>query len=136
MPKKKRLKLMRADEPNLNAETLQDLEKISRDPLFLDELIAEFIDENRKTIPRFEKALLALRYEEIKDILHALKGSALSIGAITLMMTCKRIEKMTQAEMEMHTQEILQSLKQVCYVLWDELAEYRQQRSQFLSLRN
>lgn len=136
MPKKKRLKLLRADEPNLNAETLQDLEKISRDPLFLDELIVEFIEENRKTLPSFEKALLALRYEEIKDILHALKGSALSIGAISLMMTCKRIEKMTQAEMEIHTQEILQSLKQVCYVLWDELAEYRQQRSQFLSQRN
>lgn len=136
MPKKKRLKLIRADEPNLNAETLQDLEKISRDPLFLDELIVEFIEENRKAIPRFEKALLALRYEEIKDILHALKGSALSIGAITLMMACKRIEKMSQAEMEMHTQEILQSLKQVCYVLWDELGEYRQQRSQFTSQRN
>lgn len=136
MPKKKRLKLIRADEPNLNAETLQDLEKISRDPLFLDELIVEFVEENRRTIPRFEKALMAMRYEEIKDILHALKGSALSIGATTLMMTCKRIEKMTQSEIENHTQEILQSLKQVCYVLRGELEEYRQQRNQFFPVRS
>lgn len=135
-PKKRRLKLIRADEPNLNAKTLEDLEKISRDPNFLDELIVEFIEENRKMIPRFEKALLWMRYEEIKEILHALKGSAVSIGAVTLTMTCKRIEKMTQAEMENHTQEILQSIKQVCFVLWDELEEYRQQRCQFLSERS
>ena len=136
MPKKKRLKLIRADEPNLSAKTLEDLEKISRDPHFLDELIVEFIEENRKMIPRFEKSLLWMRYEEIKEILHALKGSAVSIGAVTLMMTCKRIEKMTQAEMESHTQEILQSIKQVCFVLWDELEEYRQKRCQFLPERS
>ena len=135
-PKKRRLKLIRADEPNLNAKMLEDLEKISRDPNFLDELIVEFIEENRKMIPRFEKALLWMRYEEIKEILHALKGSAVSIGAVTLMMTCKRIEKMTQSDMESHTHEILQSIKQVCFVLWDELEEYRRQRGLFLRERS
>jgi two-component system sensor histidine kinase RpfC len=133
LPKKRRLKLLFSEEPNLTVQTLDDLEKISRDPHFLDDLILEFIAENRKIMIRFESALLHLKFEEIKEILHALKGSAVSIGAVSLKMLCKRIEKMTKIDQEIYSSEILQAIKQVCYVLCEELEAYRQQRNQYLS---
>lgn len=130
IPIKNRLKLQRVEEPNLSLRTLEDLETVSRDPQFLDELIREFITENGQLIVRFEAALLMLDYEEIKEILHALKGAAVSIGAISLKMICKRIEKMNLSEMETYTQEVLQALKQTFNILCEELEEYRQQRRQ------
>lgn len=129
---KKRLKWIYADEPNLSVQTLEDLEKISRDPYFLDDLISEFISENKKTIARFENSLLTLKYEQIKEILHSLKGSAVSVGARSLLMTCRQIEKMSEIELEIHAQEILQIIKQSCYALCEELEQYRQHRNNFL----
>lgn len=132
-PKAKRLKLLYSDSHHLNLKTLNDLEKISRDPGFLEELIRDFVHENRKTLKRFETSVLAKNFEEIKEILHSLKGSALSIGAMSLMTTCKRIEKMTQNDIESRAQEILQVMKQVCYVLYEELEKYCRQRSYMTS---
>jgi len=136
LPIKKRLKLQRAEEPNLSFRTLEDLETVSRDPHFLDELILEFITENGRLMVRFEAALLMLNHEEIKEILHALKGAAVSIGAVSLKMICKRIEKMNQSEMEMYTQEILQVVKQSFNILCEELEEYRHQRRQLFFVEN
>ena len=129
---KRRLKWVHADESNLNIQTLEDLEKISRDPYFLDDLICEFISENKKSIARFENSLITLKYEQIKEILHSLKGSAVSVGAKSLLMICRQIEKMNETELEIHTEEILQIIKQSCFALCEELEEYRQSRNGFL----
>ena len=82
----------------IELKTLQDLEEVSSDPEFLDELIQEFITENKKTISKFEDAVQVENIEEIKDILHYLKGAAVSVGAMELLQYCKKIEKLNSQE--------------------------------------
>ena len=133
---KRRMKFLHHEGKNLNTKTLSDLEKISRDPRFLDELLIEFISENKKMIDRLESSVLSSRHEEIKEILHAIKGSAVSIGANSLMNICKRVEKISPSDIDRNKQEILQKMKQVCHVLCEELEEYRFQRKHCIAEDN
>ena len=133
---KRRIKFLHQEGKNLNIKTLSDLEKISRDPLFLDELLIEFVSENKKMICRLESSLLSSRHEEIKEILHALKGSAVSVGANSLLNICKRVEKISSSDIDRNKQEILQKMKQVCQALCEELEEYRFQRKHCMTEDN
>ena len=127
---KSRLKLWHPDETILELQNLSDLEKVSKDPKFLDDLILEFITENKKLLQSLEVALYQLDIDEVKVILHALKGSGLSIGAVSLKMMCKRIEKLNPFELEACSSEILQELKMVFNELCEELEKYRKIRRQ------
>jgi two-component system sensor histidine kinase RpfC len=127
---KSRLKLWHPDETILELQNLSDLEKVSKDPKFLDDLILEFITENKKLLQSLEVALYQLDIDEVKVILHAVKGSALSIGAVSLKMMCKRVEKLNPFEMEACSSEILQELRMVFNELCEELEKYRKIRRQ------
>ncbi len=129
---KKGYKWVHFDEPNLTFHTLQDLENISDDPYFLDELINEFIIENKKIIKRFERAFFCFHYEQIREILHFLKGSAVSVGGRSLLMACRQVEKMTDAELKSHAEEILRVISRTCDVLCEELKRYLQERKSYL----
>lgn len=127
---KSRLKLWHPSETVLELQNLSDLEKVSKDPKFLDDLILEFITENKRLLQSLEIALRELKIDEVKEILHAIKGSALSIGAISLKLMCKRIEKLNPLEMEACSNEILQELRVVFSKLCEELEKYRKMRRQ------
>jgi len=135
MPKS-RLRLLQPTEKVLNLQSLKDLEKVSKDPRFLDDLILEYVTENRKLLCSLEIALAEVRVDEIKEILHTIKGSALSIGAVSLKMMCKRIEKLSPFEMEEYSIEILQDMKMVFNALCEELEIYRQARRQIVTERD
>lgn len=133
---KNRLRLLNSDEAILELKNLSDLEKVSKDQKFLDDLILEFITENKKLIDALESALRALRIDDVKEILHAIKGSALSIGAVSLKLICKRIEQLNPYEMEECSNEILQELKMVFNELCEELEKYRKNRRQAIVERD
>ncbi|MGI4847311.1 MAG: Hpt domain-containing response regulator [Janthinobacterium lividum] len=82
-----------AEETVLDAGTLAELEKISPDPAFLDALLGEFMLDNGRLLERLERSLAARRREETLELLHALKGSAVSIGAVALKTSCQRFER-------------------------------------------
>jgi HPt (histidine-containing phosphotransfer) domain-containing protein len=69
-----------------------------------------------------------MKIDEVKEILHAVKGSALSVGAISLKMMCKRIEKLNPFEMEENAEEIFQEIKMAFNQLCEELEKYRKIR--------
>ena len=112
----------------LELATLLDLEGVSTDPAFLDELIQEFIIENKKTILKFEDAMHIKNIDDIKDILHYLKGSAVSVGAMELLQYCKNIEKLNFQEVENSKENIIHSLKSHANNLCGALENYRFQR--------
>jgi two-component system sensor histidine kinase RpfC len=124
--------LTRANEPILNMQALGDLEHVSKDRIFLDDLIVEFIYENKKSLIFLEKAMLAGNQEKVKDIVHSIKGSALSIGAVALKMMCRRLEKLGKAELETHPEEIIQQFKHTFSLLCEQLEEYRQKRLELM----
>ena len=137
LPKpKNRLKLLRPTETVLDLQNLTDLENVSKDPKFLDDLIIEFVTENKKLLRSLEFALSEVRVDEVKEILHTLKGSALSIGAVALKMMCKRVEKLNTFEMEEYSSEISQEMKAVFNELCEELEKYRQLRRQIVTERD
>jgi len=115
---------------------LSDLEKVSKDPKFLDDLILEFITENKKLLHALESALHGMKIDEVKEILHAVKGSALSIGAVSLKLMCKRIEKLNPFDLEEHAGEIFQEIKMVFNQLCEELEKYRKIRRQNMAGRD
>lgn len=94
----------------LDLHNLTDLENVSKDPKFLDDLILEFVADNRNLLRSLEIALIEVNIDAIKEILHTLKGSALSICAVSLKMMCKRVEKLNIFEMEVHASEISQEM--------------------------
>ena len=133
---KNRLTLLRPMETVLDLQNLTNLENVSKDPRFLDDLIVEFVTENKKLMRSLELALSEVKVDEIKEILHTLKGSALSIGAVALKIICKRVEKLNTFEMEEYSSEISQEMKTVFNELCEELEKYRQLRRQIVTERD
>ena len=112
----------------LELTTLMGLEEVSVDPLFLDELIQEFITENKKTVLKFEEVMQAENNEEIKDVLHYLKGAAVSVGAMELLQYCKKIEKLKPLEISQLKENIVVAMKDYAHNLCNALENYRFQR--------
>jgi two-component system sensor histidine kinase RpfC len=112
----------------LELTTLMCLEEISTDPFFLDELIQEFITENKKTVLKFEEVMQSENNEEIKDVLHYLKGSAVSVGAMELLQYCKKIEKLNALEIIQLKENIVGAMKNYANNLYNALENYRFQR--------
>ena len=124
--------LTRSNEAILNMQALTDLEHVSKDKNFLDDLIIEFIYENKKSLVLLEKALLAGNQEKFKDIVHSIKGSALSIGAVSLKMMCRRLEKLSKSDLETYPEEILKQVRYAFSLLCEQLEEYRQKRLELM----
>ncbi len=114
--------------PVLDTQSLSALEEVSRDPRFLDDLIVEFMNENQRLIDQLEAALHAQAWSRVKEILHAMRGAALSIGAVSLKCLCRDIEKLNPSEMKMHTTGIVTDVRQAFHHLCQELERYRQRR--------
>ncbi len=112
----------------LDLSCLSDLEEVSADPHFLDDLIIEFMTENRRMIDRLDSALARQDWARVKEILHAIKGSALSVGAVSLKVLCRHIEKLNPSEMKVHASDIVFEVRQAFLRLCQELELYRQQR--------
>ncbi len=119
-----------AAEKVLDRQCLADLEQVSTEPRFLDELIVEFMVENRRLIDGLENALIEHEWDKVKDILHAIKGSSLSVGATSLKLLCRHIEKLSPAEMKTHSPDMMFEIRQAFVRLCQELELYRQQRQQ------
>jgi two-component system sensor histidine kinase RpfC len=77
----------------LDQDVLAELEEISPDPAFLDKLLNGFVHDNRVMLDRLHRAVQAERSEEARQLLHAIKGSAVSVGAIALKDLCCHLEK-------------------------------------------
>ncbi len=115
-------------EPVLDLQVLETLERVSRDLAFLDNLIAEYIIESRRLLGVLEESIELNAEQNIKEALHALRGSALSIGATSMKMMCKRIERLIPAGLQQHKEDILFELNIAFMKLCEELKIYQQQR--------
>ena len=74
--------------------------------------------------------MLALDMEKFREIVHSLKGSALSVGAVAMKMTCRRLEKLDSSVIAVYSTEIMQQVRKVFMCLCEELERYRQKRMQ------
>ncbi len=112
----------------LDVQVLETLETVSKDRVFLDELIAEYVTESRRLLGVLAESIELDSEHDIKETLHALRGSALSIGATSMKMTCKRVERLVPSGLKQHKEEILRELNSAFIKLCEELNVYQKHR--------
>jgi len=76
----------------LDFATLEQVDRFSQDREFVNGLISDFLAEAASQIGQIEAALVQQRPAESKRIAHALKGGALSVGAIALCTLCQQFD--------------------------------------------
>lgn len=124
------------DEVILNYATLAELERIGQDRMFVDGLLDGFIKDNNKLMERMEGAILMLQFEEFREILHAIKGSSASIGAVSLRMTCHQLEQLSHSELKSDTRTVLNTIRIAFNKLCSAIEHYRKQRNQIAPFRH
>jgi two-component system sensor histidine kinase RpfC len=113
----------------VNVETLQALEELGSSLAFIEKLIGVFLTESASTLERMEKALAGRDYREFRSLVHAMKGSAASIGTDRLTSLCSRLGSLSDAELRLQApalhREFVQELGAARAHLERHLAERR-----------
>jgi len=114
--------------PTVNSRTLADLEELGSSPGFMDKLIGVFVADNVTLVAKMESALAGRNVGEFRSHLHAMKGSAASMGAERLTVLCKDIGRLSDAEIKLQVLPLLKSLR-------DDLAATREALERYLRNR-
>jgi len=112
----------------VNADTLADLEELGSSPAFMDKLIGVFVADNVTLMAKIESSLAARNVAEFRSHLHAMKGSAASMGAERLTICCKDFGRLSDAEVKLQIPTVLKTLR-------DELATTRESLERYLQDR-
>src|SRR5205823_781870 len=100
-----------SDEPPvINLETLRHLQDLGSSPAFMTKLCAVFFADNTVLLNRMESAIAARNYGELRSHVHALKGSAASMGTDRLTQFCSKFDGCSDAELRLQGAKLLRSL--------------------------
>ena len=110
--------------PLLNTATLRDLEQMSQDSQFVPHLVQLFSEDSSQLLVRIEETLAHHRREEFKAHIHALKGSALNLGAERLVAHCTRIGALHYRELSASAGTIAAETRAVITATQAALADY------------
>ncbi|HTP61981.1 MAG TPA: ATP-binding protein [Burkholderiales bacterium] len=114
--------------PVVNADTLADLEELGSSPAFMDKLIGVFVADNVTLMAKIESALAARNVAEFRSHLHAMKGSAASMGAEQLASCCKEFGRLSDAEVKLQIPMLLKSLREELAMTRESFERYLQDR--------
>jgi two-component system sensor histidine kinase RpfC len=87
--------------PVLNYETITLLEGLGSRSDFMEKLIAVFIDDNQELVHKIDEALEQKRLGEARSLVHAMKGSAGSIGADRLAQACTQLQDLSEGDLRL-----------------------------------
>jgi two-component system sensor histidine kinase RpfC len=123
---------LRADQqgpdPVVNSDTLADLEELGSSPAFMDKLIGVFVADNVTLMAKMEAALAVRNVGEFRSHLHAMKGSAASLGAERLTVYCKDIGRLSDAEIKLQIPALLKTLREELAATRESLERYLRER--------
>ncbi len=95
----------------VNAETLAQLEALGSSG-FLERLIGVFVADNVVLMEKVQSAVSARNFTEFRNHLHAMKGSAASMGAERLTRICNDQGKLADSELRLQSPQLVRSLEQ------------------------
>lgn len=95
----------------VNPETLAQLEALGS-PGFLERLIDVFVADNVVLLQKVQDSIAVGNFTEFRNHLHAMKGSAASMGAERLTRICNDQGKYTDAELRLKSAQLAASLEQ------------------------
>src|SRR5882762_7304022 len=96
----------------INSAALAELALISSDNTFMPELLNGFIQDGEALLRQMEAAVAAEQYETLRDLVHALKGSAVTLGAEQLCRTCVGINAQTTSELQASGPRVLKVVRE------------------------
>jgi HPt (histidine-containing phosphotransfer) domain-containing protein len=99
----------------------------------MDRLMKGFHADTTRLVSELSDALSQRKYMEAKDVAHALKGGAASVGASQLVHVATRIEKSTPEALRMRSVQITEELVQAsnrALAAVVQLLDEREQRRQ------
>lgn len=108
----------------VNPTALAELELIGSGNSFMPELINGFIQDGEALLRQMEAAIAAEQYETLKDLVHAMKGSAVTLGANQLCKTCVSINGQTHSELEASGMRLLKVVREQFQQACTSLLEY------------
>jgi len=109
------------DTPVIEIEVLKDLCKLSSDPTFVERLLTGFRADTDRLVREISTALTERKYDAVKDLAHALKGGAASVGATQLTQLAKRLEKTPPDMLRMKAAQWIEQLLKVSQTSLDLL---------------
>ncbi|MDZ4779987.1 MAG: ATP-binding protein, partial [Planctomycetia bacterium] len=115
----------RSSLPVLNRETLGHLEELGSGRQFVERLFGIFFSDNVVLLKKIETALVARSPGEFRNYLHAIKGSAASLGADRLTRLCTAIGMLSDKELKLQSAGLLKSIT-------DEFAAVRTEAKVYL----
>jgi HPt (histidine-containing phosphotransfer) domain-containing protein len=94
----------------------------------MDKLIAVFVADNATLMAKMEAALGARSVTEFRSHLHAMKGSAASMGAEQLTALCRDIGRRSDSELKLQMVALLKSLREALATTREALERYLRER--------
>jgi HPt (histidine-containing phosphotransfer) domain-containing protein len=122
-----------AQPPLLNTGTLRDLERMGQDPQFVPQLVQLFGEDTSQLLMKIDETLSRHRQEEFKTHVHALKGSALNLGAERLFAHCTRIGALDYRKLDAAAGSLVAETRAVITQTQAALADYVKNRSSLAS---
>jgi two-component system sensor histidine kinase RpfC len=95
-----------------NEETLGHLAELGSTPDFLERLVGVFVSDSQSLLAKMEASVAARNFGEFRAHLHAMKGSAASIGTERLTRLCATLGKYSDAELRLQSAGVMRSLKE------------------------
>ncbi|HEX4928551.1 MAG TPA: response regulator [Burkholderiales bacterium] len=114
----------------VNGETLAHLEELGSTAAFVEKLVSVFLADNGALMERMERAVAGRNYQDIRSLLHAMKGSSASMGTDRLTALCTRLGRLSDAEMRLQANHFVQSLRDEIALARAELESYLQAHRQ------
>jgi two-component system sensor histidine kinase RpfC len=96
----------------INPAALRELELIGSGSSFMPELINGFIKDGEALLSQMEVASEAGQYETLRDLVHAMKGSAVTLGADQLCRACVGFDDPKSLEPEASGERVLKLVRE------------------------
>jgi two-component system, sensor histidine kinase RpfC len=96
----------------INPAALTELELIGSGSGFMLEIINGFIQDGEALLRQMEDAIAAEELETLRDLVHAMKGAAVTLGADQLCRTCAGINNQTTSELEAGGARVLKVVRE------------------------
>jgi two-component system sensor histidine kinase RpfC len=107
----------------VDVETLKELESIGRSG-FVADLIAGFNADGEKLVAAMAASVREADYKGFREQVHALKGSAGSLGAEALYKKCREVSQLAPRELPARAEKLVQEIELVFAATRTALAEY------------
>ena len=122
-----------AQAPLLNTKTLRDLEQMSPDPQFVHQLVQMFGEDSAQLLMKIEETLAHHHHAEFKTHIHALKGSALNLGAERLFGHCTTLGALDYRESNASAGSLAAETRALVTQTQAALADYVKTRNKMAS---